>query len=179
MTSPPTLDALKFGDAAAWRWVLDEFADPVRSYARRFGHPDPDEVVGATLESVARKMSTFVGGERELRAFVFSVAHARIVDELRRKRGRIEVEQHLSGARNQLVNTSDDVPIVLLGALEKLPKSQREVVHLRYIVGLSTSEAAKATGKTEEATRAILSRSLQQLREMMNAGDAGTLSTQR
>ncbi len=167
MASSPTVDELKFGDASAWRWVLTEFVDPVKSYARRYGHPDPDEVVGATLESVARKMPTFVGGERELRAFVFSVAHARIVDELRRRRGRFEVEQQLGGSQVQLANAADEVPWLLLGALERLPQAQREVVHLRYIVGLTTAEAARVTGRTEDATRAILSRSLQQLREVM------------
>lgn len=167
MAFPPTVDDLRCGDANAWRWVVDEFVDPLRSYARRFGHSDPDEVVGAVLEAVARRITSFDGGHRELRAFVFSVAHARIVDEFRRRKGRSEFEAHIAADHVPGATAPDAVPPGLLGALDKLPAAQKEVVHLRYIVGLSTAETAVVTARSEDATRAMLSRALQQLRAMM------------
>lgn len=147
----------------AWRWVVNEFVDPLHSYARRFGHSDPDEVVGAVLETVARRITTFEGGHRELRTFVFSVAHARIVDEFRRRSGRAEMA-HVVMDTLASENQSLSGPFALSGALSSLPASQHEVVRLRYVIGMTTEEIASVTGRSVEATRAVLSRALRQLR---------------
>lgn len=171
MALPPPLDELRYGNETAWRWVVQEYEGPVRSYARRMGHPDPDEVVGATLESVARRMPTFVGGHEELRTFVYSVAHARIVDEFRRRRGRSHVHDRLIAELNTtspvLSLPPDETSGALSIALRALPASQQEVIRLRHIAGLSTVEVARATGRSMEATRALLSRGLANLRGVL------------
>lgn len=167
MSSKPSIKDLKMGDADAWRWFVDEFAGPINSYAHRFGHPDPDEVSGATFEAVARRMASFEGGHRELRSFVFSIAHARIVDEIRRRNSRPTTELRTDVAESpmsQFVIDNDD----LLGrALTALTDEQRHLIHLRYTVGLSTRETSKVVGKSEVATRVALSRTISHLRNTL------------
>ena len=56
----------------------------------------------------------------------------------------------------------------LLAALETLPKDQREAVRLRYLIGLSSKEIAEKLGKSDGATRVMISRALSRLQAMLS-----------
>lgn len=165
----PSISDLKRGDARAWRWFVDEFGPALSGYARKFGHPDPEEVTGSTLETIARRIAKFEGGHRELRSFVFSVAHARIVDDVRKRARREEMSmdwdrEPSAGSPEIEIETSDPE---LLAAIESMPDELKHMLHLRYVQGLSTRETAKAIGKSEVATRVALSRGISKLRGLM------------
>ncbi len=49
--------------------------------------------------------------------------------------------------------------------LARLPEEQRDALALRFAGGLRSSEIATITGKSDEATRALLSRAVRRLRE--------------
>ena len=53
----------------------------------------------------------------------------------------------------------------ILGVVARLPSIQRDVLALRFAAGLSGREIAAVVGKSEAATRKILSRSLATLQE--------------
>ena len=166
----PSIAELKRGDSRAWRWLVDEFGPAVGGYAKKFGHPDPEEVTGSTLETIARRIAKFEGGHRELRSFVFSIAHARIVDDVR-KRARREVvsvdwDREPSSVSPDVEIESSDPD--LLAAIESMPSELKHMLHLRYVQGLSTRETAKAIGKSEVATRVALSRGISKLRGLMS-----------
>lgn len=167
MSSKPSIKDLKMGDAEAWRWFVDEFGGSINGYARRLGHPDPDEVSGATFEAVARRIASFEGGHRELRSFVFSIAHARIVDEIRRRSIRPTTELRSDLAESSMPQIGTDTDDLLGRALTELTDEQRHLLHLRYTVGLSTRETSKVVGKSEVATRVALSRTISRLRNTM------------
>lgn len=61
----------------------------------------------------------------------------------------------------------------LLDALATLPAEHREAIHLRYGQGLSTKDVAKKIGKSDVATRVLLSRVVQKLQEMLGPGEEG------
>lgn len=61
----------------------------------------------------------------------------------------------------------DQRQLRMLAALDTLPEDQREALRLRYLVGLSSKEIAKKLGKTDGATRVMISRSLSRLNEML------------
>lgn len=162
----PSIADLKRGDPAAWRWLVDEFGPGLTRYARRFGHPDPEEVTGSTLETIARRIAKFEGGHGELRSFVFSIAHARIVDDVRKRSRRQMVDidwanQPSAESTDAAIETSDPE---LMTALAEMPDELKHLLHLRYVEGLSTKETARAIGKSEVATRVALSRGMARLR---------------
>ena len=70
--------------------------------------------------------------------------------------------KYLAGLRS-----GDPRQEALLAALETLPADQREAVRLRYFIGLSSKEIAKKIGKSEGATRVMMSRALSRLQEML------------
>jgi RNA polymerase sigma-70 factor (ECF subfamily) len=167
----PSIADLKRGDPRAWRWFVNEFGPAVTGYAKKFGHPDPEEVTGSTLETIARRMAKFEGGHGELRSFVFSIAHARIVDDVRKRSRRQEVDidwanQPSIESTDAAIETSDPE---LMAALAEMPDELKHMLHLRYVEGLSTKETARAIGKSEVATRVALSRGMARLRTVIES----------
>lgn len=61
----------------------------------------------------------------------------------------------------------DQRQLRMLAALDTLPEDQREALRLRYLVGLSSKEISKKIGKTDGATRVMISRALARLHEML------------
>lgn len=55
----------------------------------------------------------------------------------------------------------------LLSAMESLSAEQREALRLRYLEGQSSKEIGARLGKSDGATRVLLTRSLQKLRDML------------
>lgn len=56
----------------------------------------------------------------------------------------------------------------LLEALDQLPDIQKRVLDLRYSEGKSSKQIAEAIGKSDGATRVLITRALQKLKELMN-----------
>jgi len=61
----------------------------------------------------------------------------------------------------------DQRQLRLMAALETLPEVQREVLRLRYLVGLPSKEIARKFNKTDGATRVTISRALRQLQSLL------------
>ena len=169
----PSIEDLRQRRRPAWSWFVSEFAGPVRNYARHLGHPDPDEVSGATIEVVVKRIDQFDGGQPELRSFVFSVAHARIVDEFRSSHRRRVIP--VPEVPEVPYEEEDFLPAVLSddlsSALSQLTVKQRRLLVLRYVDGASTRETAHVVGESEGATRVALSRSLKSLRQHLDDGE--------
>ena len=164
-----SLPGLKRGDADAWAWLVAEFSSAIVGYATRMGARDAEEIMSATLEAVARRIADFEGNESQMRSFVFSIAHARIVDDIRRRtrRSEVSIENTLTLLEAEEPNEDTFTDPDLLAALNRLPEEQRTMLELRYVIGLSTKETADALGKSEVATRVALSRAFARLKELL------------
>ena len=166
----PDIGHLRAHDPQAWSWCVAEFAPAIQNYARSAGHCDPAEVVGAVLETLARRIDEFEGDLSQLRAFVFTVAHARIVDEYRRQNRVKSLDpedptQIVPDAQHQLASeVTPHAPEHLLIAIAGLAPLQRQVIEMRYLQGLSVEEVANLTQRSQGAVRTATSRGLQQLR---------------
>ena len=172
MAERPSISALQRGDAEAWEWMLAEFGGPIAGYARRMGVSDPDDVTGAVLESVARGVGSFSGSHSQFRSWVFSVAHSRIVDAIRSRARRPEVEftdahdRTTAAADHRLGDGDPDLEV----AMAQLNDEQRSLLHLRFVLELSTKEIARIIDKSEVATRVALHRTTKRLRELLDGG---------
>src|SRR4051812_9036565 len=80
------------GACAGQAWALTEIwnrhAAAVAGYLRGRGASDPDDLTSDVFLAVFERLPTFSGDEDDLRAFVFTVAHHRLVDDLRRRQRR-------------------------------------------------------------------------------------------
>lgn len=173
MSSRPSIAELKSGNSEAWAWFFVEFSGQIAGYARRMGVSDADDVTGTVLETVARSVGSFSGSHSQFRSWVFSIAHARIVDDHRRRDRRPETEfterhdRTEAGADNFLTSGDPELEI----AMNQLTEEQRSLLHLRFVLELSTKEIARVTDKSEVATRVALHRCSKRLRELLSGRD--------
>jgi RNA polymerase sigma-70 factor (ECF subfamily) len=144
------------GDREAFGFLYARYADNVCGYVRSIVH-DQHEAEDIT-QHVFAKLINVIGKyeERDVPffAWILRVSRNVAVDHIRRQRA-IPVEE---------VRGSDDGAVEQLGsermsdlrdALAKLPRDQREVLVLRHIAGLSPTEIAQHTGRSEGSVHGL------------------------
>ena len=158
---------------ADWAWdrLYRELAPTVRGYLRGHGATDPDDLMGEVFLGLVRELPRFEGDERDLRALVFTIAHRRLVDDLR-KRSRRPVSPSEPALIAETAGAGGDVEEEALAALdeagvkaaiEALPADQRAVLLLRILGDLTIEQIAEAVGKRPGAVKALQRRALKRI----------------
>jgi len=157
---------------AAFSLVYRTYASQVLGYLTARGVEDPEAAMQEVFLSVLPRLDTVHGGEAGLKTFIFSVAHARMVDDHRRQ-SRTPVKLSFEPELDQREDTSAEKealqrisPREVLGLLDGLPQDQREVLSLRLVGGLSIEQTAEAMDKSAGAVKQLQRRALLKLREL-------------
>ncbi len=132
---------------------------------------DPEGLTGDVFVAVTEKLGGFRGDDAALRRWVFTIAHHRRVDEIRRDLRRPETLSEAPTAPP----TIDPAPLDpdLVAALDRLTPDQRDVVVLRYVADLSLRDVARITGRRTGAVKMLQARALGALADdPALAGDA-------
>jgi RNA polymerase sigma-70 factor (ECF subfamily) len=107
------------------------------------------------------------------RAWLYRIAHSRVVDHYRRQKRRPSVPlDYAQGLSDPEGNPALTVDLKLTlervqRALSGLEPSQRDVVVLRFLLGLSLQEVAQTLGKTVAAVKSLQHRGLVALRVVL------------
>jgi RNA polymerase sigma factor (sigma-70 family) len=169
-------DVLAAAQAAA-PWACTKlwatWSPRVASYLRFRGSSDPEDLTSEVFLTVFSKLPSFVGDERAFKAFVFTIAHRRLVDELRaRSRRGTHVEwtseedpRHASSAEHDALRSLGDTDARTL--LDGLSGDQREVLVLRIFGDLTIEQIADILGKRPGAVKALQRRGLEALRRKL------------
>jgi RNA polymerase sigma factor (sigma-70 family) len=162
------LAAAQGGDDGAVTRLYVVSVPRVLGYVRAQGVPDAEDVVSEVFVSMVRNLRAFAGDEDDFRAWLFTIAHRRVVDE-RRRRGR-RAEASVAGEVLEAaagVGGDGEVEALerlrvagVLDALDQLTPDQRAVVLLRALADLPVAEIARVVGKPETAVKALLRRGL-------------------
>jgi RNA polymerase sigma-70 factor (ECF subfamily) len=179
-TFPAVLEGARGGDTVAWGALLDDLGGPLLGFARGRGVEDAEDVVGETLLHVARGLEGFDGDESGFRAWVFTIAHRRVVDAQRRRIRRpvtplpaeelVPLAEALDGAPDELAALVEqlDANDRLEALLAHLTDEQREVLVLRFAADLDATTVGVVTGRTTNAVAAITRRALMRLHEVIS-----------
>lgn len=168
------LEAAMAGRAWAIRVVYDDLAPRVHGYFVARGARDPEDLTSEVFLSVFPRLHALRGGVAGLRTLVFSVAHARLVDELRRRSRQPEAQPYEPERDGRRSPSSEDEAAVGLGTeraialLSRLPDDQRNVLLLRHIGDLTVDEVAQAVGKSPGAVKQLQRRGLLALRDIVS-----------
>jgi RNA polymerase sigma-70 factor (ECF subfamily) len=163
--------AARAGAEWAWTRIYGELAPKVVGYLRAHGAGDPEDVAGEVFLQVVRGLPDFDGGKADFVAWTFTIAHRRLVDDLRR-RGRRPVEVAPADAIERAAGTGGDVQEdaeermaleSVRAAIDELAPDQRAVVLLRIIGDLTIEEIARVVGKRPGAVKALQRRGLRRL----------------
>jgi RNA polymerase sigma-70 factor (ECF subfamily) len=120
---------------------------------------DPEGLTGDVFVAVTQRLATFEGDDAALRRWVFTIAHHRRVDEIRRA-----TRQAPPGPPSpDAVEPEDPFDPDLVAALATLTDDQRQVVVLRHVADLSVEDVAAITGRSTGSVKMLSARGLEAL----------------
>jgi RNA polymerase sigma-70 factor (ECF subfamily) len=142
--------------------VYRAYAQGVLGYLRGQGVADAEDVLGEVFLSVSTSLHRFHGDEDQLRRWVFTLAHHRIIDDRRRKSRRpliadAEVPDRPAPPHEEAIDPE------LIAALGQLTPEQREVILLRFVADLPVEVVADLTDRSPGAVRSLQHRAIAQL----------------
>jgi RNA polymerase sigma-70 factor (ECF subfamily) len=165
------LVAAKQGDNDAAFSALWRDANPaLLRYLRVLTPEHAEDVAAETWVQVLRGLAQFTGDEPAWRAWLFTIARRRFLDQVRHRArhpaesldGLLATEEPRSADAAQLamdnIATEDAIALV-----RRLPELQAEVIMLRVVAGLDTDVVASMTSSTPGAVRVAAHRGLKKL----------------
>ena len=156
--------------------VLWRDANPaLLRYLRVVAAEHAEDVASETWVQVVRGLAKFTGDEAAWRAWLFTTARRRLLDQARlRKRHPAEPLDGISAA--DMPRTADAEQLALdniatesaMALLSKLPEQQKEVILLRVVAGLDTDMVAEILGTSTGAVRVAAHRGLKKLAALLS-----------
>jgi RNA polymerase sigma-70 factor (ECF subfamily) len=169
------VDRARMGDQSALADLYDWYMPRVYRYAvARVGNVAEAEDL---TEEVFLKMLGAIGGFRwrdvPFSSWIFRIAHNHIASHFRRSAQRggptseltedmIDVRESPSSVVEERITLEE-----VRRAAELLPEAQRDVITLRFAVGLSIAETAQALGKREGNVKALQHKAVAKLQKML------------
>ena len=157
--------------------VLWRDANPaLLRYLRVLAPENAEDIAAETWVHVVRGLPRFIGDEAAWRAWLFTTARRRLIDQVRlRKRHPAEPLEEISPA--EVPSTPDTAQIALdnlatedaLALLSHLPRLQADVIMLRVVAGLDTDAVATILGKSPGNIRVMAHRGLRKLESLLSA----------
>jgi RNA polymerase sigma factor (sigma-70 family) len=164
------LAAAQTGAAWAFEVLYRDLSPSVTAYLRLHGAVEPDDLASETFIGVFTGLAGFTGDEDALRAWVFTIAHRRLVDDWRRRSRRPQVCDDPGDLTALLGGDVEDDALVGVGTdtvhrlCAELPDDQRSVLLMRILADLTVEQVAAAMGRSVGAVKALQRRGLRTLR---------------
>jgi len=171
------LDAARRGDELAWSAIYRGLAPAVLGYLRASGAIEPEDALSEVFLQTARDLPRFEGDERRFRAWVFTIAHHRLIDA-RRGAMRRPVDPVGDPPEPESLASNDvaEQALARIGLAEvervlaTLSEDQHAVLLLRVLGGLTVTAVAQALGKRQGAIKALQRRGLAAARRELARG---------
>lgn len=156
--------------------VLWRDANPaLLRYLRVVASDNAEDIAAETWVHVVRGLPKFVGDEAAWRAWLFTTARRRMLDQARlRKRHPAEPLGEMNAADVPVAAGAEQVAMDniatewAMSLLNQLPEQQAEVILLRVVGGLDTDVVAEMLGRTPGAVRVAAHRGLRKLATLLS-----------
>jgi RNA polymerase sigma-70 factor (ECF subfamily) len=168
------LAAAQAGNEAAFTVLWRDGNPALLRYLRLIAPDAAEDIAAETWLQVVRGLPAFRGNQADWRAWLFTIARRRAIDETRRRSRRPTFPLDDVGP-GQLPSAPDAADIAMrnLGTqraiklLSALPPLQAEVIMLRVVAGLDTDAVAELLGRSPGAIRVTAHRGLRRLAEIL------------
>jgi RNA polymerase sigma-70 factor, ECF subfamily len=168
----------KEGDEDAMRYLYLRYADNVFGYVRSIvqHEADAEDVTQQVFAKLMVAIARYEQRSMPFSAWILRVAHNAAID-YRRGRGRHAFPcEDVRGAETPADDRADECRRDFYDALTDLTEEQRNVLVLRYVVGLVPLEIAERMGKSEDAIHALHYRGRRSLRRSLVAMSASPMA---
>jgi RNA polymerase sigma-70 factor, ECF subfamily len=164
------------GDPDALRFLYLHFSENVYGYVCSLVRDeyDAEDVTQQVFTKLLIALPRYEPTGVPFSAWILRVAHNAAVDHLRARRA-IPCEQ-VHRADEAAPEPGRERFNDLRAALDTLPYDQRQVVALRFLVGLTPAEIADRIGRTEDAVHALQHRGRRRLREELTRRGAAPVA---
>ncbi len=158
------------GDADAFSALYREHVQPIFRYiAHRVNNTQlAEDLTGDVFMRALEGLPTYVDQGRPFVAWLYRIAHARVVDHYRRTERR-PVESDVEAEPLPITPDMDEglmrrhAAQALRAAITELTSEQQQVVVLRFIEGHNIETVAQMMGKNSNAIKALQHRALRSL----------------
>lgn len=165
----------KEGDQEALRYLYASYSNNIYGYVRSIVRDDHDaeDVTQQIFAKLMSKIAKFDDRGVPFFAWLLRLARHAAIDHLRANRltPTDTVRDPASSS-----DTDMDRAETVRGALRTLPNEQREVVFLRYVVGLTPGEIAQRMGRTESSVHGLHHRARYALQRELKRLDSTPLT---
>jgi RNA polymerase sigma factor (sigma-70 family) len=167
------LSAAQAGAGWAFEVLYRDLSPAVTGYLRLHGAAEPDDLASETFIGVFTGLAGFTGDEAGLRAWVFTIAHRRLLDDWRRRSRRPQAADDPADLSGYAGGDVEDDALTRLGAeavqrlCGELPADQRSVLLLRILADLTVDQVAQVLGRSVPSVKALQRRGLRTLRERL------------
>ena len=147
--------AAKAGDWNGLSYLYSRYADDVRRFVESIVHDqyEAEDITQDVFAKLLRKIQRYEEREVPFAAWIMRVARNAALYHLRSRRQIPVDEVWINDDGHE--QTSFEYTNALKVALADLPESQRHVLVLRHIGGLSPTEIAERLGKTEASIQGL------------------------
>ncbi len=173
------MECISNGDKNALEALYSRYSRPVYSLTIHMLR-DPsaaEEVTQDTFFNVWRRAGSYKPDRGKVTSWLFSIAHNRAIDELRKRRREYNRVQYDVDLSNRPTESRSDDPMEyvtiqyegtrLKSALMKLRPEQREVVVLAYFGGLTHSEISRRLDQPLGTVKTRMRLAMKKLREVL------------
>jgi RNA polymerase sigma-70 factor (ECF subfamily) len=168
------VDAARAGGGWAFGLLWEALSPGVAGYVRGRGAPDPDDVTSEVFLAAFQRIAAFQGGGAAFRSWLFTIAHHKAVDAVRRGpalRERltddVPDDRIVASAEHDALARLGDANVRAL--LDVLTDDQRDVLLLRVVADLSLEETAGVLGKPVGSVKQLQRRALARLKRTLVA----------
>ncbi len=174
---PTTLEGARLGDREALADLWRTYQAPLLRYLRSRRTPSPDDVASQVWIDVASSIGRFEGGDDDFRRWLFTIAHRRSVDQIRKavrtsapaSAFAMRAADHVAGADAE--HEEHDALDRAIALVATLPDDQAEAVMLRVVNDLPTADVAAVMGTSAGNVRVLVHRGLTRLRRKLSVTD--------
>lgn len=165
-TDADLLKRLQRGDNDAWAAVTRDYSPRLLAYLRQNlpNSEDAEDALSETLAASVRAIGNF-DGRAALSTFLYAIAYRKIADFWRRHTQVASLDNESSPIEVIAPGPSIQERMEFEDAMETLPEASRQVLLLRYQVGLGVDEIAEILDRSYKGTESLLSRARGQLRD--------------
>jgi RNA polymerase sigma factor (sigma-70 family) len=162
--------AARAGQEWAWELIYRELSPSVLGYLRARGAVEPEDLTGEVFVQIVRDLGRFEGGEQDFRAWVFTIAHHRLVDDGRRRGRRPLAGPAEALAEDEVGGDAEAEALARIdeqwmrSLLRRLSEDQQSVLLLRVLGDLTVEQPARVLGRSQGAVKALQRRGLAALR---------------